>query len=64
MEQKTKKIEDFKLSLVKNIDDAINNGLDAEDIIGTLENMKMITFGLCRIDMPKEDEPNKIAGYR
>jgi len=64
MEPKNQKTEEFKLALIKNIEDAIKLGLDAEDIIGTLENVKMITFGISRIDMPEHEYNDKLIGYR
>jgi hypothetical protein len=64
METKKQKIEEFKLALIKNIEGAINNdSLSVEDIIGTLENVKMITFKLCSVDMPMASDP-PIIGYR
>jgi hypothetical protein len=64
METKNRKIEEFKLALVKNIEEAIKTGLDAEDIIGTLENVKMITYGMSRIEMPRTEDTDTKIGYR
>ena len=64
METKNQKIEDFKAALVKSVEDAVRSGLDAEDIIGMLENVKMITYGMSRIELPKSDSSDILIGYR
>lgn len=62
METPRTKLEEFKLSLVKDVEAGIKAGLDAEDIIGTLENVKMMTFRLCRVDIPEIRDHT--VGYR
>lgn len=67
LQQKQKQIEDFKGTLIKEINKVFDQGMDSDDVVGILEAAKLMAYKRSQDTNPAPVDPNvkeKLIGYR